>query len=158
LFVQLDAGQSRIEEADEFDVGLFRLRLKEREHPVHHLVQTARRQFQIAEAGELEEVAEQVFQAGTLFLDRFDLGQRAAFVGRLGAGEILRQQFHVHADDGQRVLDLVRQRARQLGKLVVLNAKSLRDFFRLGTWFQHFKHSNPTPRRGPRRNASGPRR
>jgi hypothetical protein len=64
-----------------------------------------------------------------LTADHFDLGQGPAIARRLRIGKILAQQIHVHPDDRQRILDLMRQRARQRRQLVVALAQLLQGLF-----------------------------
>ena len=70
-------------------------------------------QIQIAAAREAEKIVEQILQPSALLADHFDFGQRPAFARRSAFGEILGQELHVHANHGEWVLDLMRQRTGQ---------------------------------------------
>ena len=80
-------------------------------------------QLELADLVEPQEVVEQVLQPRALPADHVDLGQGPPLAGRLRLGKILGQEVHVHADDRERILDLVGQRAGQRGQLGVLLAE-----------------------------------
>ena len=146
-------GKIRFEIADDLDVQLPSLGLEQIQHALDLIVQAARMQVQIPQPGKAEEIVQQILQPRDLLLNQFDLGQSPATVVALRFGQILRQQIHVHPDDRQRILDLMRQRSGQLGQLVVAGQQSLAQFFRTRL-FLTVHCGNAAPRDSDRRNRS----
>ncbi len=78
-----------------------------------------------AHPGEFEEIVQQILQPRALLVDDIELGPGPPLARRLRVGKILGQQIHVHANHGQRVLDLMRQRAGQFSQLVIVRNQPL---------------------------------
>ncbi len=97
-----------------------RLRLAEVAELVDDRVQVGRLELQVLDAGEPEEVLEDVVEPLDLVPQPLDPLEDAAVARGLGVLEVLGQEVEVQRERRERVADLVGQAAGELGDLGIL--------------------------------------
>ena len=120
LAIEHHARQFGIEIPHDLDAGLRGFRREELEHVVDLVVQIRRLQMQPPHLGEVQKIIEQRLQPLAFAPHDFHPLQRPPTRRRFRLGQILGQQLHVQPNRRQRILDLVRKTAGQLGDLGVL--------------------------------------
>ena len=111
LVVHHDERQFGIQIADNFHALVTTLRIKKSQHTFDSIVQTARRHVEMLDSRESQKIIEQSLEPDALLLDDVDFVERPAIFLRFRRSKVFGQEFHIHADDRQRVLDLMGQSA-----------------------------------------------